>query len=87
MRPLPATFDTLFAAHPRSVGESYLAHARTAMGFGATMIVGGAACMIHGLVPALFKTTGSDTVRRLHARMGGRARDAQQAGAGLCYDI
>lgn len=87
MRPLSATFDTLFVAHPRSLGEGYLAHARTALGFGATMIAGGAACMLHGLVPALFTTTGSDTVRRLHARMAARGATARPAEGALCYDI
>ena len=62
-------FERLFTDHPRSVGESYLAHARTAAGFGGAMVIGGLACLIHGIVPALFTRTGSDTVRRLHERM------------------
>ncbi|MDR6787431.1 hypothetical protein J2Y58_000772 [Sphingomonas sp. BE138] len=86
MRRLTASLDTIFTAHPRAVGESYFAHARTAAGFGLTMIGGGIACTIHGLVPALFTTTGSDTVRHLHARMTRRAREAQEAGL-FCYEI
>ncbi|WP_241491811.1 DUF6356 family protein [Sphingomonas endophytica] len=86
MRRLTALLDTAFIAHPRVMGESYLAHARTAAGFGLTMIAGGAACVVHGLVPALFTTTGSDTVRRLHARMSNRARQAREAGI-FCYEI
>ena len=64
--------DRLFLDHPRRVNERYGEHARVATHFGLSMIGGGIACLIHGLVPALFTQTGSDTVRRLHARMGAR---------------
>ncbi|SEN44373.1 hypothetical protein SAMN05192583_2796 [Sphingomonas gellani] len=64
--------DTLFTRHPRSVGESYGEHARVASGFGFQMIRGGLACLVHAVVPGLCTTTGSDTIRRLHARMGAR---------------
>jgi hypothetical protein len=33
------------------------------------MIAAGAACMLHGLFPFLFVTTGSKTVKHLHERM------------------
>ncbi len=59
----------LFTEHPRSVGESYLEHLRFACAFGSRMIVGGAACFVHGLLPFLFLTTGSSTVLALHERM------------------
>ena len=59
----------IFLEHPRSVGETYLAHQRQAFGFGLTMIAAGLACMVHGLIPAMFLRTGSDTVSRLHHRM------------------
>jgi hypothetical protein len=74
----------IFVAHPRQVGESYLAHARTAAGFGLAMLAGGAACLVHAVVPALFTSTGSDTVRRLHRAMAARRREAAE---GLCYCI
>ncbi|MGI4732677.1 MAG: DUF6356 family protein [Janthinobacterium lividum] len=65
-------FGRLFLDHPRSVDESYVAHAGVAFRFGLTMIAGGCACLAHGLVPALFTRTGSNTVRRLHAGMSNR---------------
>lgn len=68
-------FDRLFLAHPRSVGESYGEHFGVATRFGATMMVSGAACIVHGLVPALFVRTGSNAVKRLHARMAARQPD------------
>ena len=59
----------IFLEHPRSVGETYLAHQRQAFGFGISMIAAGLACMVHGLIPAMFLHTGSDTVSRLHHRL------------------
>jgi hypothetical protein len=64
--------DRLFLQHPRGVGESYFAHARVALSFGVAMIGGGLGCLMHAAVPALCTRTGSDTVRRLHARLTGR---------------
>ncbi|WP_112382461.1 DUF6356 family protein [Sphingomonas carotinifaciens] len=82
-----SVLDTVFARHPRAVGESYLDHARTASRFGLAMLGGGLACMVHAAVPALFTTTGSDTIRRLHARMSGRAGQAAAVRDGFCYEI
>jgi hypothetical protein len=76
-------FDRLFLDHPRSVGESYAEHARVAGRFGVTMILGGIGCLVHAAVPALCRRTGSDTVRRLHARLSGR----EPTPAELTYDI
>jgi Family of unknown function (DUF6356) len=59
----------LFVEHPRSVGETYFEHLRHALAFGSTMVLGGAACMLHALVPAFFTDTGSRAVHRLHERM------------------
>jgi hypothetical protein len=61
-----------FAEHPRSVGESYLEHARAAARFGLAMVSGGVACLLHALVPALFERTGSSTVKRLYGEMAAR---------------
>ncbi|MBT0670962.1 hypothetical protein HT136_21560 [Novosphingobium profundi] len=59
----------IFNDHPQSVGETYPEHARSAFGFGLAMLQGGAKCLVHGIFPPLFKTSGSDVVRRLHERM------------------
>ncbi|AGH50946.1 MULTISPECIES: DUF6356 family protein [Sphingomonadales] len=78
-------FDRLFLAHPRSVNESYVEHFGVAFRFGATMVASGLACMVHGIVPALFVRTGSNAVKRLHAQMAARqpsprAREQRHAG-------
>ena len=58
-----------FTDHPAAVNETYLQHMATAFGFGARMLVGGLACFVHGLLPWLCLTRGSDTVLTLHHRM------------------
>lgn len=58
-----------FTEHPASVNETYLEHLASASGFAFRMIVAGVACLLHGLFPFLFVTTGSSTIRELHERM------------------
>jgi hypothetical protein len=62
-------FRRLFIDHPASVGETYVEHLITASRFGAKMVFAGAACIIHGVLPAIFKTRGSDAICVLHERM------------------
>jgi Family of unknown function (DUF6356) len=59
----------LFTEHPHSVDETYTEHLAMASGFGIRMILGGFACMIHGLLPFLFVKTGSAQIGTLHERM------------------
>lgn len=59
----------LFTDHPASVGETYGQHFRHASGFGLRMILGGFACLVHGLLPFVFVRTGSTQIRSLHDRM------------------
>jgi Family of unknown function (DUF6356) len=62
-------FDRLFLDHPRSVGESYGAHLLVALSFGLRMIWAGLACVVHALVPGLFRCTGSRMIQTLHDEM------------------
>lgn len=67
-----------FSEHPAAVGETYLEHMGVATGFGLSMIVGGFACLVHGILPFAFTSTGSRTIVRLHDRMvANRTRAAQ----------
>ena len=59
----------IFIDHPNSVGESYGEHLRAALSFSGAMFVGGAACLVHALVPSMFTKTGSGIIARLHDRM------------------
>lgn len=65
-----------FTAHPASVGESYFSHLGQAARFGQRMIRAGLACLIHGLFPFLFVTTGSEAVKALDAEMSARRQRA-----------
>jgi hypothetical protein len=68
---------TLFTEHPATVGETYLQHLHAASGFGLRMLGAGLACLVHGLLPFLFKRTGSDAIADLHARMVAQRRRAE----------
>lgn len=71
-----------FTAHPASVNESYLEHLCSAWSFSFRMIGAGIACLLHGLFPFLFGSTGSSTIRQLHERMvTNRARQKIEAPA------
>ena len=62
-------FKRLFVDHPASVGESYVEHLVSALGFACSMFLGAIACFVHALCPWLFKSTGSAIIARLHALM------------------
>lgn len=65
-----------FTEHPASVGESYFGHLLQATTFGLRMLFAGIACILHGLLPFLFVTTGSDAMKALNAEMGARRERA-----------
>jgi hypothetical protein len=74
----------LFREHPATIGETYGQHLGFAARTGAMMIVGGAACVIHGLFPFLFTSTGTRTIRALAQRIDRRqpAVDTEAAWTG-----
>lgn len=70
-----------FTRHPHSVDETYGEHLAMAGSFGTTLIVAGAACLIHAILPFAFERTASEAVERLHDRMTSRRRAAQSGAA------
>ena len=62
-------WKSLFTDHPASVGETYTEHMAMASSFGIRMLLGGLACLIHGIFPFLFVKTGSRFIANLHDRM------------------
>jgi hypothetical protein len=74
-----------FTEHPASVGETYGEHFVFAVSLGSRMVLGGLACMLHGAVPELCKTTGSRTIRTLVLRLvpGQRQAPARPVSAAL----
>ena len=66
----------LFVEHPASVGETYLEHLRFATKIGTTMLRGGLATLVHGILPFLFVTTGSRLVFTLAVQINDRRQTA-----------
>ena len=48
------------------VNETYFQHMRIAFKIGFTMLVTGVFCLIHGLIPGLFKKTGSNQIAKMY---------------------
>ena len=53
-------------SHLAEAGMHYFAHLHRASRIGGALIVAGAACLVHGLLPGLFTTKASRTVIKLH---------------------
>lgn len=64
----------LFLDHPESVGESYLEHARFALGFAVWLLAAGLAALVHAVLPFAFEKTAGNIIHRLHARIENRGR-------------
>ena len=58
-----------FTAHPASVGESYLQHLHSALGFSGAMVRAAVCCSVHAFLPFLFQRAGSRAIEDLHRRM------------------
>ena len=52
--------------HPNEVNETYFQHMRIAFKIGFTILVTGVFCLIHGLIPSLFKKTGSNQIAKMY---------------------
>ena len=52
--------------HLNKVNETYLQHMWKAFKIGFTMLVTGVFCLIHGLIPGLFKKTGSNQIAKMN---------------------
>ena len=52
--------------HLKEVNETYLQHMRIAFKIGFTMLMTGVFCLIHGLIPGLFKKTGSNQIAKMY---------------------
>jgi hypothetical protein len=70
----------LFTEHPATVGETYWQHLSFAARSGSAMVLAGGACLVHALLPFLFVTTASRTMRTLSERM---ERRLYRAGASV----
>jgi len=71
-------FERLFIVHPHSVNEDYLAHAGVALRFALLLLRAGLAALVHALIPALFETSASSTIKKLHREMTERSGASQR---------
>ncbi len=58
-----------FTEHPASVGETYLQHLGSALGFAGWLALAAVVCLLHALLPWLFCQSGSKIITRLHDKM------------------
>lgn len=61
-----------FTEHPASVDETYLEHARFALGFAGRLFLASLAALVHAVLPFLFETTASRAIGAMHARIVSR---------------
>lgn len=76
----------LFTTHPQAVGETYGEHLVRATCFGIRMVGAGLACILHGVLPFLFVTTGSRTISELNEQMIAK-RSGADTGRALRVDL
>jgi Family of unknown function (DUF6356) len=65
--------DRYFLSHPSSVNESYVQHAGVALGFSFRLFGAALAALVHAVIPCLFVTTASSTIKELNAEITKRA--------------
>ncbi len=59
-------------SHLKEINETYFEHMKMAQCFGFRMVLAGFACLVHSLIPNIFITTASDTVKVLNQEMTDR---------------
>jgi hypothetical protein len=62
----------VFLDHPATVNETYFQHMRFAFSFAFWLGAAAMAALVHAFIPALFETTASRILKRLHARIESR---------------
>lgn len=62
----------LFTEHPACVDETYLGHARFALGFSGRLFLASLAALVHAVLPFAFETTAGRAIRAMHARIEDR---------------
>jgi hypothetical protein len=60
------------SAHLKEIHESYFEHMQFAQKCGWRMVIAGLACVIHSIIPDIFMTTASDTMKELEEEINAR---------------
>ncbi len=64
-------------SHLKEINETYLEHMHFAQKCGWRMVLAGLACVIHSIIPGVFVSTASGTMKLLEAEITERKRKAQ----------
>lgn len=70
-------FAARWRTHLDTANEGYFEHMGVAMRIGGLLVVAGAACMVHAVVPALCTDRASRTIKRLHDQIERRRAKGQ----------
>lgn len=62
----------VFLNHPRTVNESYGAHAVFAGSFALKLLGAGLAALVHAVIPCLFEKTAGRMINEMHSKLHGR---------------
>ena len=54
--------------HLKEHNLSYYRHLKFALFIGFSLVWSGLLCIIHGIIPCVFETRGSDTIKKLKSR-------------------
>ena len=68
-------FARLFIDHPKAVNESYFEHMGAAFTVAFRLARASFKCIVHGVVPGLYKTAGSDAILKMAGEIAPRRFD------------
>lgn len=58
--------------HLHDAGESYTQHLLFASSIALKMLIASMQCFLHALIPGIFKTSGSNTIKELYNKINNR---------------
>ena len=66
---LRSTLSSIFLNHPEEKGMSYVEHLKHALALGLETLTCSIIFIVHGIIPALFETTGSTMIKNLNEKL------------------
>ena len=64
-----STLSSIFLKHPEEQKMSYVEHLKHALALGLETLTCSIVFIVHGIVPALFQTTGSTMIKNLNQKL------------------
>ena len=66
---LRSTLSSIFLNHPEEKRMTYLEHLKHALALGLETLTCSIIFIVHGIIPALFETTGSTMIKNLNEKL------------------